>query len=557
MSSYDLQSVKLPLLTGRALRLFANAVAGGPTKALLVPKLLQDAGIPKLHETRLDEVPTLLPLIPVEEKAGEYKPPTISLDAMAPARPLPLRTVHDFATAYRNGDITPLAVAERVLDAIAASDRGNHPLRAIIALEREDVLKQAKAATERIQDGRPLSVLDGVPVAIKDEVDMVPYPTKVGTKVLGQKPAAQDATAVARLRAAGAILIGKANMHEIGINPTGHNLHYGPARNPHNLDYDTGGSSSGPAAATAAGLCPVSLGADGGGSIRVPAAHCGLVGLKATFGRISEKGAAPLCWSVAHVGPIGTSAADVALAYSLMAGPDTHDQNTLVQPAVTLDNWQQTDLTGIRMGIFPDWFNHAAPEIVTANQQMVDAFVKMGAQVVEIDIPHLDLIRIAHALTILSEMASSMKNLGIDPKAFAPATRINLLIGGEFGAADYVKAQRVRTKALQIFDEIYEQVDVIVTPTTALTAPEIVPASLSDGISDLSTVTEIMRFIFPSNLTGHPAVSFPVGYDGKGLPIGMQVIGRHWEEAMLLRFAFAAEQVVERKRPSLYFDLLA
>ena len=148
-----------------------------------------------------------------------------------------------------------------------------------------------RAATARIRAGSPLSIFDGVPVAIKDEVDQTPYPTTVGTTFLGRAPAAQDATAVARLRAAGALLIGKANMHEIGINPNGCNAHYGPARNPYDPTRDSGGSSSGPAVAVAAGLCPVSLGADGGGSIRIPASLCGLVGLKPTFGRVSEFGA--------------------------------------------------------------------------------------------------------------------------------------------------------------------------------------------------------------------------------------------------------------------------
>ena len=175
----------------------------------------------------------------------------------------------------------------------------------MIAVNRDDVMKQAREATQRIKAGKPLSIFDGVPVAVKDELDMVPYPTTVGTSFLGKSPAKEDATVVARMRAAGALLVGKTNMHEIGINVTGLNPHHGTTRNPYNTDHFTGGSSSGSATAVAAGLVPVAIGADGGGSIRIPASFCGVFGLKPTFGRVSEHGAAPLCWSVAHRRTVG------------------------------------------------------------------------------------------------------------------------------------------------------------------------------------------------------------------------------------------------------------
>ncbi len=213
-----------------------------------------------------------------------------------------------------------------------------------------------------------------------------------------------DATVVARLRAAGALLIGKANMHEIGINPNGANAHYGAARNPYDTARDPGGSSSGPAAAVAAGLCPIAIGADGGGSIRIPASLCGLVGLKPTFGRVSEAGAAPLCWSVAHIGPLGATVEDVALAYGLIAGPDTRDPNSQRQPAVGLAGWNDR-LTwhGLTVGVYRPWFRHAAPAVVAANEAMLAQFERAGAQVREIVVPELDAMRLAHIIIILSE----------------------------------------------------------------------------------------------------------------------------------------------------------
>ncbi|MCA9929975.1 MAG: amidase, partial [Anaerolineales bacterium] len=472
-------------------------------------------------------------------------------------RSLPFHTINDYARAYRAGAVTPVDVAERVLAAIRSSDEGDLPLRLFIANDEADLMAQARAAAERIQAGRPLSLLDGVPVAVKDELDQAPYPTTVGTAFLGKQPATEDATVVARLRAAGALLIGKANMHEIGINPNGLNVHYGIVRNPYDRLRDSGGSSSGSTAAVAAGICPVAVGADGGGSVRIPAALCGMVGLKATFGRVSEHGAAPLDWSVAHIGPIGASVADVALAYSIMAGPDPKDPMSQGQTAVSLKDWTNPDLTGVRLGVYRPWFEHAEPAVVAANEAMLAQLTAAGATVHEVEIPWLDEIRIAHAITILSEMAAGMSPYSEHMRDFGAATRVNLAMGRAFTSGDYLQAQRLRTRALRSFADVYAQVDVMVTPTTAVTAPLIPANGESAGWSDLSTVTELMRFATSGNLTGLPAISVPVGYDAAGLPIGMQLMGRHWQEHLLLQLAYVVEQVVERKRPSTFYDILS
>src|SRR5690606_12781061 len=253
------------------------------------------------------------------------------------------------------------------------------PLRAFRATMRDDIMSQAAASATRLRAGTPRSLLEGVPVAVKDEVDQVPYGTTVGTSFMGKTPATEDATIVARLRAAGALLIGKANMHEIGINPDGFNGHYGIIRNPYSLDCHAGGSSNGSAAAVAAGFCPVAIGADGGGSIRIPAALTGLVGLKATFGRISEHGAAPLTWTMGHLGPIAATVSDAALVYACIAGPDPRDPNSLHQPAVSLEGWNSTDLRGLRLGIFRPWFEHAEAAIVEDCERVVEQLVGMGA----------------------------------------------------------------------------------------------------------------------------------------------------------------------------------
>jgi Asp-tRNA(Asn)/Glu-tRNA(Gln) amidotransferase A subunit family amidase len=556
---YDLKSVKLPYLSGGMLRLFVQLVEG-PLRSLLIPGLFKSAGIIWLRKQHFDEPPTLQPVnypgpIAVEPRAVPQHewPSTPSLPGLG----FRYSTVQDYARAYREGKITPENVAHRVLEAVVSSNAAEPPLRAIIAMLSEDVLKQARESTRRIQEGRALSVFDGVPVAVKDEVDMLPYPTTVGTAFLGKSPCKQDSTVVARMRAAGALLIGKANMHEIGFGVTGLNPHHGTPRNPYAPDHFTGGSSSGPGAAVAAGLCPAAIGADGGGSIRIPASFCGVVGLKPTFGRVSEYGAAPLCWSVAHLGPLAATATDAALAYSIMAGPDPRDPNSLRQPLPTLAGWDKLDLSGLKMGVYWPWFRHATSDMVSACEAMLHKFESMGAELREVVIPDLEAARIAHTITIAGEMVTSLDRYYADHyHEYGADVRINLALARNFTTQDFVQSQQVRTRLIANFARALEQVDVIMTPATALPAPLIPQSALPEGESDLSTLMEIIRFATPANLTGLPAISFPVGYNDINLPLGMQAIGRPWQEPTLLRLALAAERVVDRKPPELYYRIL-
>lgn len=556
---YDLEAVQLPVLKGAGLRLFAGVLGNRVLRAPLMGKLLKDGGITVLRQMTPEEPPTFEPLIPGESPASA----DARRDALREAETLGAApevdrwvSIRRIAAAYREGSTTPEQVAERFLDNLSASEQGDKPLRTFIATDADDIRAQAKAASARLAAGEPKSLLDGVPMAIKDELDLVPYPTTVGTAFLGSSPARADSTVAARLREAGAVLVGKCNMHEIGINPTGQNIHHGTARNPWDRSRDTGGSSSGSAGAVAAGLVPLAIGADGGGSIRIPASHCGVVGLKATFGRIPETGAAPLCWSVAHVGPLGATVDDVALAYAAIAGPDPADPNSRSQPDPALGDWRRDDLKGLKLGVFRPWFEHAAPNIVQTCESLVQRLSAAGAEIVEIEIPGLDAMRIAHAVTILSEMSTSMSNFGADTRRFAPSTRVNLTIGSIFASSDYVKAQRLRTRAMATFDEAFSRVDAILTPGSAATAPPILEDALAGGWSDLTTTSEVMRFIIPGNWVGMPAICFPAGYDSAGLPIGMQAMAPHWREDLCFRIAWAAERLVERRMPGDYYSLL-
>jgi Asp-tRNA(Asn)/Glu-tRNA(Gln) amidotransferase A subunit family amidase len=559
--TYDLTSVKLPRFAGFALRLFVWLIESPLTRWMLIGPLLKQGGIIRLRKLQIEEPPTYLPIHPSTGPQGR-RPTRLRELAKRPApKRLPASfsfpSIVDYASAYKKKTTTPLEVAERVIQAIAASNAATPPLRAIIASDADDIHRQALVSARLIQAGTPRSLLEGVPIAVKDEMDATPYPTKVGTSFLGQVPAAEDATMVARLRAAGALIIGKANMHEIGIGVTGQNAHHGTPRNPYAPDHYTGGSSSGPASAVAAGLCPAATGADGGGSIRIPSAFCGVIGLQPTFGRISSFGSAELTWSNDMYGPLAGSVADAAILYAVMAGPDPRDPNTLGQPTLTLEGFDKTDLKGLTLGVYWPWFEHAAPEVVATCKQMLAGLQSRGAQVREVTIPELDAARIGHLVTLTSEMLA-----GLAPytkkhwKEFSLEVRTNLDLALAFTARDYLQALRIRTRSMAHFEQVLSEVDAIVTPTTACTAPPIPPDALPAGESDLTTLLEIMRFAPPANFIGLPAISFPAGYDSNGLPIGFQAIGRAWHEHVLLRIAHVAEDLVERTAPKVLFDLL-
>lgn len=545
MAVYDLRSVSLPRLQGAGLSAFVAALESPLLGPALGARLEKDAGVTVLRATSFEEVPRPSPLTPrlLADPARSAERPDLSVLERVPS-PEPFESAALLQAAYGSGRADPVSVTKRALEAGRAERSGLH---VFVAQDEADALAQAEASQRRWAAGAPLGPLDGVPVAVKDELDMVPYPTTVGTRFLGRGPATEDATCVHRLRQAGAVLLGKANMHEIGINPNGANPHYGLVRNPYDRTRDTGGSSSGSAAAVAAGFCPIAVGADGGGSIRIPASLCGVVGLKATFGRVSEHGAAPLCWSVGHVGPLGATVRDVALAYAVMSGPDTADPSSLVQPPVSLGELDRDDLSGLRIGIFRPWFEHAQPDVVAAAKRAVDSLVSRGAEVVEVELPELDLARVAHAITILSEMLTSMLEHEERLGELAPHVRVSLAVARGFRSTDYLRAQRARARVMGHMDRVFEKVDVIATPSTGMTAPLIPVKDDHASWSDLSTTVELMRFAFLQNLTGHPAISVPCGYDTLGLPIGFQLTGRHWEEALLLRMARVVEGATERR----------
>lgn len=567
--AYDLTPLSAPRAAGPMLRALVAAVESPLTAPILAKQLLSSAGVPMMRRVEATEaLPVRPPLMTFSGAPAEVaEADDIYRDLPDEVSPPPgdagLETAADFVAAYRAGRLTPEDVAQRVLESTREADRNDPPMRVFIAQNERDIMSQAKASAERYARGEPLGPLDGVPIAVKDEVDQKPYPTTVGTTFLGRSPAREDAEIVARLRRAGALLIGKANMVEIGLGTIGYNPHYGTSRNPFDPARVCGGSSSGPAAAVAAGLCPIAVAADGGGSIRIPAALCGQVGLKATYGRVSEHGAAPLCWSLAHLGPIAATVRDTALAYAIMAGPDPQDANSLGHPDPSVTGIypevgsEDAPLAGVRLGVYRPWFEDAEPDVVSVCNEMLETLKEAGAEVRDVEIPNLGLGRTVHVVTIVTEMLASrlafMKEHRTD---LSLEIRLNLALAGHVAGYDYAHAQRLRVQLCHELAGVFDDVDAIVTPATARTAPPLPDDALKTGESNITLVDNLMRYAHSANLTGLPAISFPAGYDSQGLPIGFQAMGRHWDEQLLLKIAAVTERQVERRRPKLHYRLL-
>jgi Asp-tRNA(Asn)/Glu-tRNA(Gln) amidotransferase A subunit family amidase len=443
-------------------------------------------------------------------------------------------TVVDYDAAYRKGTTDPVQVAERALSAARTLDRMDPPMRTFIALDEADVRRQAEAAAKRRGKAAPLSPLDGVPVAVKDEYDVAGYGTTCGTSFLGKTPATNDALTVARLRAAGAIIFGKTNMSELGVAPSGVNPWHGIARNPYDPARDTGGSSTGSGACVGMGLTPIALGNDGGGSVRIPAAHNGVVGIKGTFGRVPMDGVPILCWSLEHSGPLAATVADVLLAFGVM----TDERLTLPELPHSL-----------RIGVCDRWWQWADGEVAAVARAATEKIV--GGHIVDVDLPHIELSLPVGTATFTVEGAAAMDAAIARGEPLSAPTRVAFEMARGMSAVAYVKAQRARALIVRDFEWAWDNVDVIITPTTATTAPPI-PKDAAGGELDENKINRAVTFTFAQNLSGMPAVSVPCGYDAAGMPVGLQIIAPHGEDLRALAVAAAVEHVTQRHKPAVW-----
>ena len=451
----------------------------------------------------------------------------------------------------RERQVSPVEVTRAALDRIAQVDSR---LNAYLLLMEREALSSARTAEAEIRAGHYKGPLHGVPFALKDLFQTAGVRTTAGSRVLAQFVPDRDATVVSRLREAGAVLVGKLGMHAFAFGVTNVNPHYEATHNPWDTERITGGSSGGSGAALAAGLCAFSLGSDTGGSVRIPAALCGVVGLKPTYGRVSRHGVLPLAWSVDHVGPMARSALDAALVLQAIAGRDPRDDTSSDMPVPDYASALRADVRGLRIGV-PWHFvrGDVAPEVLTSFNSALDILTGLGASVTDVILPRVRLARALFSSIVLPE-AFSIHERHLKSRAddYGPDVRARLEAGMLLPASQYLRAQRIRGLLRDDFQAALAQVDIIATPTCPTAAPRIGEETVNIGERQESVTDILTHFTRPVNLVGLPAVSTLSGFTPSGLPVGLQLIAKAFDEATVLRVAHAYEQATawrERRPP--------
>ncbi len=440
------------------------------------------------------------------------------------------------APAIRSGKVSPVALTEACLDRIAQVDG---ELSSFIHISKH-ALEAAHAAQDEIRKGRWRGPLHGIPIGVKDNYLTQDMPTTAGSTAPGLSFPMRDSAAVARLRAAGAVLIGKTRTHEFAwgnVTPL--------VSNPWDVTRVPSGSSGGSGAAVAAGLCVAGLGSDTGGSIRMPAAACGTVGLKATFGRVSRDGVVPHSWSLDHAGALTRTVADTALMMQVLAGYDAADPACQAQPVPDYAKALHKPVKGLRIGVCRNhFFDRVQEDVARAIELAIDDLARAGAQIQEFNIPLLEYgLGAIYAIELSSSTAYHDASLRAGRVShYEPDVRMLVEMGRLVTGPDYLLAEQYRSALMQAYRKVFDGVDVVLGPTTPITAWKRGEWTVQVAGQAESVLAAYWRFTYPYNLTGLPAISVPCGFDRDGLPIGLQIAARPFDEATVLRVAHAYER---------------
>ena len=479
-------------------------------------------------------------------------------------------TLHEARENLRKREFSALELAEAVFRRISETEEKLH---SYITLSRDTALKEAKQADELLKTDTNLYSLLGIPIAVKDNFLTRDIRTTCASKILENFVPPYDCTTVKKIRASGAIITGKTNLDEFAMGSSVENSAFFATRNPWNTDRVPGGSSGGSAAALAADQCIVALGTDTGGSIRQPAAFCGVVGLKPTYGRVSRYGIIAFASSMDQVGPMTKDVRDCALMLEAIASYDSADSTSANRPVPQYSASLTGDVKGLRIGVPKEYFvSGIQPSVEQAVREGVRQLERNGAAIREISLPHTDYAVAVYYIVATAEASSNLARYygmryGHRARAkdltetymlsraqgFGPEVKRRIILGtyalsAGYYDAYYLKAQRVRTLIKRDFDEAFKSCDVIIAPTAPTTAFKIGEKTqdpLQMYLSDIYTISV--------NLAGLPALSLPCGFDSEGLPIGLQIIGKHFDESTVLAVAYAYEQSTDwhKRKPSL------
>jgi aspartyl-tRNA(Asn)/glutamyl-tRNA(Gln) amidotransferase subunit A len=451
------------------------------------------------------------------------------------------RSLAALASSLREHRLSPVEVVRALLERIEADESNS-----FITVTAERALEEASRAEGEIEAGHYRGPLHGVPVGLKDLIYTRGVRTTMGSAFFAEYVPDHSATVVRKLEGAGSILIGKTNTHEFAYGPTGDRSYFGPSRNPHDTTRITGGSSGGSGAAVAAGLCYGALGSDTGGSIRIPAALCGTVGMKPTFGRVSKHGVFPLSWSLDHVGPLTRTVRDNAMMLNALSGHDPEDLHSVDRPAEDFTRDLEIGFEGAGIGLPSSfYFEHVDEEVEARIREAAEIFVSSGAEVREVEIPDLwDTLKAQRFILAVEAYAVHEERLENEPEKFGEEARERLMEGERPRAYRYANARERGLLATDEFDRALDGVDVILTPTLPITATEIDQREVKIGDYEENVRSALTRLTGPTDLTGHPSLSLPCGETEMGLPVGLQLIGRRFDEATLYRFGHAYEKAV-------------
>lgn len=453
-------------------------------------------------------------------------------------------TISNALESLRGGKASPQLLAEACHRQI---ERLNPMLNAFITvIDPQDMLNAQLPSTNHPST----SELRGIPIAVKDLFDTAGIRTTAGSKFLAENIPEQDAFVVEKLRQAGALIIGKTNTHEIALGVTGNNPHYGTARNPWDTTRIPGGSSSGSAIAVATSMALGALGTDTGGSIRIPASLCGVVGFKPTFGRVSTRGVFPLSWNLDHVGPLASWVQDAALIMHVISPYDPLDPASIKMLAGDYVGHLHNDMEGRKIALGTgEYMETSDPEILEAVRAAAKVFAeRLGCRVQEVDVSWLREAALANKTMTQSDGAAVHRDrLKEHPDWFGEDIRRRLEEGAQTSSTEYILARRTQAEVRKRFEQFFESCDLLILPTTPIAAPTI------EGHDAVEQAGRLTRFTAPFNLAGLPALSLPCGFTTDGLPIGLQIVSRAWADAKVLNAGYAFEQATEwhKKRPEL------
>jgi len=454
-------------------------------------------------------------------------------------------SLKDAAVLVRHKAVSPLELTQACL---ARIERLNPALNAFITVTGEQALREARDAEAEIQKGKWRGPLHGVPVALKDLFDTAGVRTTAGSGVFKDRVPEQDAEVVRRLRAAGCVLLGKLNMHEFAYGGTSVATYFGAVHNPWNLERIAGGSSGGSAAAVAAGLCYGALGSDTGGSIRQPAAYCGIAGLKPTYGRVSTRGVIPLSWSLDHVGPMCRTVGDAALLLQGIAGYDPQETNSVDVPVPDYTQALRAKISPMRLGVPRRmFFEQIDAEIAAAVNQAIEVLRRLTAGVRDVELPSYQTLPVVPAEAYAYHAAYVAKT----PELYQPSVRERVESGKTITAEAYIEGRRELDRLRRAVREVFTAVDLLITPTTPV-SPATIAESAQADVRPPGGVGFSLRNTQPFDIFGLPTISVPCGFTSSGLPIGLQISGPHWGEPAVLALAHAYEQATEwhTRRPA-------